>query len=193
LSGYLVVALVVIGVNLLPAFGPPTWAVLVLFELHSHLRPVPLVIVGASAAAAGRFTLASAAAKFGDRLPVRYRERLLGVRTRLMKRRAGAIAGLVLFALSPLPSGQLFVAAGLLDVALIPVTLAFFAGRIASYAGYVTAATLANRSYGDVAIAALRSPWAIAGQVALLALVTVAPLVDWSGVRKRLRPRGGER
>lgn len=31
---------VVFGVNLLPAFGPPTWAVLVLFRLRSRLNPV---------------------------------------------------------------------------------------------------------------------------------------------------------
>ena len=34
MEAYVLLAVVVLGVNLLPAFGPPTWAVLVLFHLH---------------------------------------------------------------------------------------------------------------------------------------------------------------
>ena len=34
----------VLGVNLLPAFAPPTWAVLVFFRLQSGLNPVVLVL-----------------------------------------------------------------------------------------------------------------------------------------------------
>jgi hypothetical protein len=37
---YALVAAVVLGVNLLPAFGPPTWAVLVWFEVTHDLDPV---------------------------------------------------------------------------------------------------------------------------------------------------------
>ncbi len=40
-TSYLLVAGVVLGVNLLPAFGPPTWAVLVFFHLNMHLDVVP--------------------------------------------------------------------------------------------------------------------------------------------------------
>lgn len=184
MTGYLAVALVVFGINLLPAFGPPTWAILVIFELHSDLRPVPLVAIGAVAAATGRFTLASVAARFGGRLSPKYRTRLERIRARLTKRRSGALAGLALFAVSPLPSGQLFVAAGLLGMPLLTVTAAFFAGRVVSYAGYVTAASLVDRSYGDVALAALRSPWAVAGQLALLVAVSVLPLLDWTTLRQ---------
>src|SRR5215210_2827209 len=41
----------IFGVNLLPAFGPPTWALLVFFRLNSDLAAVPLVLFGALAAA----------------------------------------------------------------------------------------------------------------------------------------------
>ena len=44
LLAYLALAGVVFGVNLLPAFGPPTWAVLVFFRLNSQLAAVPLVL-----------------------------------------------------------------------------------------------------------------------------------------------------
>jgi len=49
-----------------------------------------------------------------------------------------AIAGLGLFAVSPMPSAQLFVAAALLAVPLLPLTAAFFAGRFATYTMYVS-------------------------------------------------------
>jgi hypothetical protein len=52
-SGPLLLAGVVFGVNLLPAFGPPTWAVLVFFGLQSDLTAIPLVPIGALAATSG--------------------------------------------------------------------------------------------------------------------------------------------
>lgn len=56
--GYLVLAGVVFGLNLLPAYGPPTWAVSVFFRLQSNLAAVPVVLIGALAAAGGRLVLA---------------------------------------------------------------------------------------------------------------------------------------
>jgi len=48
MAGELAIALgVVFAVNLLPAFGPPTWAVLVFFSLDFDLPAVPLVLGGA--------------------------------------------------------------------------------------------------------------------------------------------------
>src|SRR6478735_2753610 len=44
---------VVFAVNLLPAFGPPTWAVLVFFSLDFDLPAAPFVLGGALAAARG--------------------------------------------------------------------------------------------------------------------------------------------
>src|SRR5438128_3565013 len=126
---YVVLAAVVFGVNLLPAFGPPTWAVLVFFRLTWDIPAVPLVAIGAVAAASGRFALAEGTRRVRGRLPPRRIENLTAAKEALLGGRRRAYAGLALFALSPLPSAQLFVAAGLLDVALVPLTLAFFAGR----------------------------------------------------------------
>jgi hypothetical protein len=51
----------IFGINVLPAFGPPTWAVIVFFRLNSDLDLVPLVLGGAVAAASGRLVLAHGA------------------------------------------------------------------------------------------------------------------------------------
>ena len=58
---YVLALACIFGINLLPAFGPPTWAVLVFFRLSSGLALVPLVLGGAVAAACGRLLLAHGA------------------------------------------------------------------------------------------------------------------------------------
>lgn len=172
---------VVFAVNLLPAFGPPTWALLVFFRLDFHLPAVPLIVGGALAAASGRFLLASGARWLRPRFSVARLERLDRAEAALTANRRRSAAGLGLFALSPLPSGQLFVAAGLMTVPLVPLTAAFFAGRLVSYSLYVAVASVAERNLGSVAIDSLTSPVGMALQLAMLAGLAV--LLGRSGSR----------
>ncbi|HEU5254272.1 MAG TPA: hypothetical protein VFU16_13205 [Solirubrobacterales bacterium] len=164
---------VVFAINLLPAFGPPTWAVLVFFSLDFDLPAVPLVLGGALAAASGRFVLANGARRLRPRLSAARRERLDRAEAALRGDRSRTAAGLGLFALSPVPSGQLFVAAGLMTVPLLPLTAAFFAGRLVSYSIYLSAATVAERNLGDVVTEALTSPLGIGLQLLMLAALAV--------------------
>jgi len=98
------------------------------------------VLLGALAAASGRFVLASTTRHFRGRFSAERRANLQAAEELLVGSRAKAAAGLGLFALSPVPSAQLFVAAGLLTVPLVPLTAAFFVGRLVSYSLYVAAA-----------------------------------------------------
>ncbi|HWA55011.1 MAG TPA: hypothetical protein VG816_12660 [Solirubrobacterales bacterium] len=159
---------VVFAVNLLPAFGPPTWAVLVFFSLDFDLPAVPLVLGGAVAAALGRFVLANGARRLRPRLSAARVEHLDRAEATLRADRWRTLGGLALFTVSPLPSGQLFVAAGLMTVPLLPLTAAFFAGRLVSYSIYVGAATIAERNFGDLLLDALTSPLGMVVQVAML-------------------------
>jgi membrane protein YqaA with SNARE-associated domain len=187
MTGELAIALgVVFLVNLLPAFGPPTWAVLVFFSIGYDLPAVPLVLGGALAAAGGRYLLANGARRLRPRLSAARLRRLDRAEDALGADRARTAAGLGLFALSPVPSGQLFVAAGLMTVPLLPLTAAFFAGRLVSYSIYVSAANLAERSLGDVVVEALTSPLGVGLQ--LLMLVALGVLLG--GLRPGEGPRG---
>lgn len=158
----------IFAVNLLPAFGPPTWAVLVFFTLDFDLAPAPLVLGGALAAASGRFVLANGARRLRPRFSAARRASIDRAQRLLTANRKRTLAGLGLFALSPVPSGQLFVAAGLMTVPLAPLTAAFFAGRLVSYSIYVSVATIAERNLGAVALDALTSPLGMALQIAML-------------------------
>lgn len=185
---YVALAGVVFAVNLLPAFGPPTWAVLVFLRLNWDIAAVPLVAIGAVSAASGRFVLAEGTRRVRSRLSPRRVANLSAVRDRLLARgRGSTFAGLALFAISPLPSAQLFVAAGLLDVALVPLTLAFFAGRVVSYSIYVGAASAARHSLGSIIRDAFTSPLGIALQVVMLAALVFLLRVDWLSLLARRR------
>jgi hypothetical protein len=186
---YLAVGAIVFGVNLLPAFGPPTWAVLVLLKLQWHLAAVPLVLVGAVAAASGRLVLAMATRRLKPRLPAKSVANLEANGSLLMSHRAGSIVGLALFAVSPLPSAQLFEAAGLLDVPLVPLTVAFFAGRLVSYSLYVGAASIAQANLGQVFESVFTSPWSWVVEVALLAGLVLLAQVNWADRLRRRRSR----
>lgn len=176
---YVVLFAIVFGINLLPAFGPPTWAVLVFARLHWHLNPVALVVLGAFAAMSGRYLLARAARHFKDRMPARLQSNLEDAKTLIERKRVGAVALFGVFVISPLPSAQLFLAAGLLDLPLGLLTVAFFFGRLVSYSLYVSAATLADQHLGNILGKVFGSPWSIALQVVLLAAVCVLPFLNW--------------
>jgi hypothetical protein len=179
-AAYALVAGAVLGINLLPAFGPPTWAVLVLFALHGdYVEPV-LVLVGALAAASGRLLLAYGTRRLRRFVPARQRDNLEAAGELLTRRRTRSVAGLALFAVSPVPSAQLFEAAGLMTVRLLPLTAAFFAGRIVSYGLYVGGATkLSETDTGEVLLSSLTSPWGVALQVAMLVGLVLLARVDW--------------
>ncbi len=185
MAPYLVLAGVVFGVNLLPAFGPPTWAILVWFAIARDLDPVALVLVGAAAATLGRLTLAKGAGAFRGRLSDRRREGLDAARTLLHSSRRRTAATLGLFLVSPLPSAQLFVAAGLVAAPLRPLAAAFLAGRLVSYSIYVSAGSVANENFGDVFEGAFRSPLGIALQLVMLAALVLLLRVDWVRILTR--------
>jgi uncharacterized membrane protein YdjX (TVP38/TMEM64 family) len=187
----LTVAAVVFAVNLLPAFGPPTWAVLVFLRLNLDVPAVPLVLVGALAAAAGRLTLGYGARACRGLLSPERVASLDALRDALERNRAGSLAGLALFAVSPLPSAQLFIAAGITGVRLVPLTLAFFAGRLVSYSLYVGAASATKEALGPVLAKTLTSPLGILVQVLLLAGLVALVRIDWAKLLERRAPGAG--
>jgi membrane protein YqaA with SNARE-associated domain len=178
---YLVVFLVIFGVNVLPAFGPPTWSILVLYRLNAHMNTVALVLIGAVAAASGRYLLALGSRRLRNRFSERRRKSLEAVRQRLEGGRGKSIAALGLFALSPIPSAQLFEGAGITGLPLGRVVPAFFVGRLVSYSLYVAGASAVGRSSaGDTFRHSLTDWRGIAVQIVFLVAVVLLVRIDWS-------------
>lgn len=178
---YLILFLIVLGVNLMPAFGPPTWTILVLFSLNTDMPHVPVVITGAIAAAFGRYLLARASRLVGNRLSARSRSNLKTAREALERSKRNTLLALALFAVSPVPSAQLFEVAGLSGVRLVPFTAAFFAGRIISYAFYTfSAAKIRESTLGETFARQFTSPLGLAFQLLLIGMVVAMTRISWS-------------
>ncbi len=185
----MILVAVVLAINVLPAFAPPTWSVLVYARLRWHVDPVALVGLGAVAAASGRWLLAHGARHVRDHFSARYRANLGELAARLTARRAGVAALAALFVVSPLPSAQLFCAAGFVELPIAPLSGAFLLGRLVTYSIYVTTAVLVENQLGDSLTRVWSSPWWIAGQVLLVAALAALPLIPW-GPRARRRGPG---
>ena len=183
---YLLLFVIVFGINLLPAFAPPTWSIIVLYGLNSDMPLTAIVVVGAAAAALGRFTLAHGFRLFGRYLSQKTRRNLAAVRAAFERRKRSGLLALVLFAFSPIPSAQLFAAVGLARVPLVAFTIAFFSGRLVSYSIYAgSAKALEQSTFGDTFRDSPSSPLGIALQGVLLVLLVVFARIDWE---KRLGP-----
>ena len=179
---------VVFGVNLLPAFGPPTWAVLVYFRFrYGDVPVVGLILGGALAAAAGRFLLALAFRAFGRWLPAKRRESLEALGRTLGQSRGGLITSFIFFAAAPVPSAQTFEAAGLARIRLAPLVGAFFVGRLVSYSVYVEAAGAAHKSLAKLFRQGFTSPQAIATQLLAVAALIAIVRIDWPTTIDKVR------
>ena len=189
MQDYLLLFAIVLGVNLLPAFGPPTWSILVVFRLNTDMPTWLLVIIGATAAAAGRYALAHAFRLLRNRLPEKSRTNLEAARNALEKSRRNTLVALGLFAMSPIPSAQLFEAAGLAGVRLLGFTAAFFAGRLLSYTAYAyTAGRIRDTSMGHALQGGFSNPWIIGLQVALIASLVAMTRIDWTKLLSKKDP-----
>ncbi len=143
----------------MPALGPPTWAVLVFFRFRYPEVPAPaLILEGAVAATSGRLLLALAFRGFGRKLPAKRQESLQVLGRAIGESRTGLLASFALFAVAPLPSAQLFEAAGLAQIRLGRLLVAFFLGRLVSYSIYVGGASAAHQSLSRLFSKGLFSP-----------------------------------
>ena len=192
MSDYLILFAIVLAVNLLPAFGPPTWSIIVIYGLNTQMPLAGLVLTAAVGAATGRFLLAHGFRLLCDHIPVKWKRNAEAAGRLLQEKRRNVILGLGLFALSPVPSAQLFEAAGLAGVRLIPFTAAFFAGRLVSYTIYGAGAKgMQKTSLGDAFRDNLTSPIGIALQIAMLGLLVLLMKVDWEKRLGGKRDKGG--
>lgn len=180
---YLTLFVVVFAVNLLPAFGPPTWSIIVLYGLNSDLPAPAIVVVGAVAAASGRLALAHGFRLLGHKVSQKTKRNLAAARAAFERRKASGILALALFALSPVPSAQLFAAVGLAQVRLLPFTLAFFSGRLVSYSIYAgLVKTFENTILGAGFAEHLSGPAGIVLQLLMIAGLVALARIDWERV-----------
>jgi len=116
-------------INLVPAFMPPTWAVLAVFHITSDVPLLPLTIGGAAASAGGRYLLALGTRQLDQFLPDGDRRNAEALGGFLCRHSRWSVVIVFLGCLGPLPSNALFIACGLGRVRLSPIVVAFFLSR----------------------------------------------------------------
>ena len=179
-------ALVVFLCNLAPIFAPPTWSVLVYFLITNELSVPEVVIIGAISAGLGRFLLGHGTRALRNYIPMKARKNLFDAGRVFEDNQTRKFGILALFVISPLPSAQLFEAAGLMYLNLLRLTLAFFSGRIVTYSIYATGASQLKRTdFGQLLTEAFTSPYAWVLQIFSIALIYIVAKIDW---RKYLKP-----
>ena len=173
--------LLVFVFNLAPAFAPPTWSVLVLFSLNTDLPPALIVIAGAISAGTGRYSLARATGLLRNRIKGKSLKNLESAQKLFEEKSSRKILLLLFFIISPLPSAQLFEAAGLIGARLLPLTVAFFSGRLVTYSFYVAGASeLKAHGIGELITKELTSVWAIIFQILMITAVVLLTRINWS-------------
>lgn len=180
--------LLVFVFNLAPAFAPPTWSVLVLFSLNTDLPPALIVIAGAISAGTGRYSLARATGLLRNRIKGKSLKNLESAQKLFEEKSSRKILLLLFFIISPLPSAQLFEAAGLIGARLLPLTVAFFSGRLVTYSFYVAGASeLKAHGIGELITKELTSVWAIIFQILMITAVVLLTRINWSRFHSKKR------
>lgn len=168
------------GMNVVPAFMPPTWSVLAVFRIHEHLPLLPLTIGGAGASMLGRVALARLSQRAGQHLPEKDRDNAMALANALRKHPRWQDAAVFAYCLGPFPSNSLFIAAGIGRLPLQRVALVYFLSRSLGDTFWVWTASKISYSLGDAFGRALTSPRSIATQVASVGLVMLVCRLPWA-------------
>jgi len=186
--------LVVFGLNIIPAFAPPTWMVFSYIGIRYVTANVALLaVIGAAAATLGRVILAKMARllirqKF---MSDRSRSNIDSIHEYLEPRRKLTSGIFLFYAFTPFPSNYLFIAYGLTTMQLRKIAAPFFIGRSISYSFWGLAASSVSRRITLESTDALSyfSIYFVATQILLLSLIYLFTRVDWRALlgEKKLR------
>ncbi|WP_028362907.1 membrane protein [Paraburkholderia phenoliruptrix] len=175
---------VVLLINLMPAFAPPTWMAMswVGFNVPEG-NPFVFALVAASAATLGRLVLATFARTLvrGRLMREADRENIDVIRIWLERHKTMTASAFFFYSLSPFPSNYLFIAYGLSGLPLRVIGVPFFIGRTASYAVWAHLGRFVS-THIDPEVqfeGSYLSGYFVVTQIALLGLVYILMKLDW--------------
>lgn len=171
-------------INVIPAFMPSTWTVLAFFYIHYKLPLLLLTVGGAVFSTLGRLVLALIARRWGRKIIPSKKVGEIDALGTWLEQRPSWQMPLAVFvgSLGPIPSNQLFIAAGLTKIRLAPVAAGFFAGRVISYTISVSAVSKAAGSLASILRNYWSSPSAWVIQLVSLAAIVAFTMIPWSKV-----------
>lgn len=180
---YILLFILVLVINVVPAFMPPTWVVLSFLYIQFNLAFIPTVIVGVIAATAGRVLLALMARYWFKRF---FPKKLFGNYEKLgnflnnnQKLTIPIVFG---YAFSPISSNSLFIVAGLSEVKLNLIAFSFFIGRMMSYSFWITASRRFSNRIEDIFAGHFSNLGSIIGLLFSILVIIIIGKVNWTKI-----------
>jgi len=183
---FVIIFVVVLALNVIPVFAPPTWTVLSLIQIRFSSNVVLLAIVGAVAATIGRMVLAKLSTLIVRQkiLSQSTKQNIDALKARLERNQKLTFSIFLFYAFSPLPSNHLFIAYGLTGLELKPIAIPFLIGRTLSYGFWAfTASSVAQMlDYESINARSFFSYYLVASQLFGLLIIYVFTRIDWRRV-----------
>lgn len=174
----------VLALNTIPAFAPPTWMALAFVSFQDpQANPILLAVVAASAATCGRLVLARFSHWFvrGRLLGDAHRRNIDIIKARIERRRALTFGAVLLFAFGPFPSNFLFIAYGLTGLPMPRIAIPFFVGRAVSYTLFATGGGAIGRRFNvdGMAPTYYAIAYFLGSQALIMAALYLGTRIDW--------------
>lgn len=187
LGSYVFLSSMVLGINVIPAFMPPTWIVLAFFVTKYDLQILPVVLIGASFATLGRIILASLSQNFFRRfLPKNSRDNYASIGEFLNNHHKITIPLVMLYAFLPIPSNNVFIAAGLAKMRIGLLAGSFFIGRLISYTFWVSLTQKLSDNLADIFSSNFSRTGSIIIQILGLVLLYLLGAIAWKRILKKV-------
>jgi hypothetical protein len=179
--GWLSLALVIVfTINMVPALMPSTWMVLAFFYIQFDLPLLLLTVSGAIVSGFGRIVLTKGSTWFKRRFMTDKERDLDELAVLLDERRHVLSPTVFVYALTPLPTNNLFIAAGMAEVNLAWVLAGFWSARIIADTFWVWTTSEAFDTFGDVFGQVLDGPTAILLQLMGLTSIFLLYKLPWA-------------
>ncbi len=177
--GYLGVFVVVLIINIVPAFMPPTWSVLLLVNeaRPGSFGPVELALVGCIATTLGRAALTYLGVFGRDTMSDKRKGSMDEIKKRIESVKGGGFILSFFVALTPLPSNAYFLVVGMMKYGTAQVYGGFTAGRFLSYLVLIEVLSVAEQSFTELFSAQLFSVSIV--DISGFVLTIVFALIDW--------------
>lgn len=185
--GYLLAAYALIFViNMVPAFMPASWMVMAFFYIQFDVPLLPLTVGGAFVAGLGRIVLAKGSRWLKRGYMTDKQQDLDELGAFLNERRHAVGSTVFLYSLSPLPTNNLFIAAGMAEVNLVWVLAAFWSARAIADTFWVWTTDRIFESLGDVFSGAYGNWLGIGVQVLGFTSILLLYFLPWAKWLRRL-------
>lgn len=188
LAIYLFLIATVFSMNVVPAFMPATWSVLALFYIKYDLAFVPVIIIGAAMASLGRMVLYFLSREFVPKIvPAKWLVNYHDLGKLLNVDRKVTIPLMVGYAFLPIPSNQVFIAAGLARADIKVIIISFFFGRLLSYSFWVAAAHRVASSLDDLFIGHFAGGAKLGAEIFSFSLIFIIGAIPWKKILNKIK------